>query len=87
MCVPKQTFFFGSHKGRDITARSIRQWRGLPLDENDDMGRPPFPDMSESPADEREFVQNWFDFYYTFAGGADPTCVVATLDGWPTTGY
>lgn len=58
--------FFGSHIGRDITGRASRQWRGLPLNENDDMGTPPFRTphaMGENSDDEREFVWNWFDHY------------------------
>lgn len=34
---------FETHKGRDITARQKRQWNGVSLDMNDDLGQPPFP--------------------------------------------
>jgi hypothetical protein len=40
--VPRDKVSFGRHKARDITTRQSRQWRGLPLDDNDDFGHPPF---------------------------------------------
>jgi len=54
---------FSRHKGRDITARASRQWRGLPLDDGDDWGKPPFPSAGRMDPGEREFVLNWLDFY------------------------
>lgn len=68
---------FSAHKQRDITARAQRQWRGLPLDENDDMGRPPFPDPAVMEAGEREFVNNWLDHYLDKAGAAGAVAFVA----------
>ena len=58
---------FETHKGRDITARQKRQWNGVSLDMNDDLGQPPFPELND---DEREFVSNWLDQYLDAAGGA-----------------
>ena len=81
--VPKQKLIFPLHKGRDITARQIRQFHGLPLDENDDMGQPPFPNMDHCSEDEREFVYSWFDFYFQFSNGSDPESVVGFLAEWP----
>jgi len=52
-----------SHLGRDITSRNLRQWRGLPLDKDDDMGQPPYPDVLNLPAEEMEFIYSWLDHY------------------------
>mmetsp|Transcript_69641 Transcript_69641/g.131073 ORF Transcript_69641/g.131073 Transcript_69641/m.131073 type:complete len:337 (+) Transcript_69641:181-1191(+) len=61
--LPRPKIFFGSHRGRDVTARQSRQWRGISLDENDDLGAPPFPSLSAMPPDELEFVKHWLDHY------------------------
>jgi hypothetical protein len=62
--LPRKALFFGAHRGRDITARASRQWQGISLDENDDLGDPRrFPPVKAMPAGEREFVSNWLDHY------------------------
>jgi len=64
MKVPRSMFFFRSHLSRDITARASRRWRGISLDTNDDMGRPPFrlPSHMDTP-EAVEFVHQWLDHY------------------------
>jgi hypothetical protein len=52
--------------GRDCTARFQRQFKGLPLNDGDDMGRPPFPDEKTLPADEYEYVHRWLDHYFHY---------------------
>ena len=54
---------FGAHRGRDITARAGRQWRGEPLDFNDDRGCPPFITLKHRCDDEKDFILNFFDYY------------------------
>ena len=61
--MPRNKCYFTSHLGRDITARSLRHFRALPLDKDDDMGRPPYPDLSTVSADEKEYLNNWLDHY------------------------
>jgi hypothetical protein len=53
--IPRGKVFFGSHKGRDITSRQSRQWRGISLDQNDDMGLPPY----RLPAGEALLTEPW----------------------------
>ena len=50
--VNKYNWFLGSHKGRDITSRVLMQFHGIPLDDNDDGGRPPYPLVSRLSAKE-----------------------------------
>ena len=77
--------FFGRHKGRDITTRSLYQFRGLSLDDNDDRGRPPYPILSDIDASEpelREYMNRWLDHYVgKETGGPDdgPAVVVGYL--------
>ena len=59
--LPRARVPFGTHRGRDITARAGRQWRGEPLDEGDDLGRPPFVPLEARPAEEREFILQYLD--------------------------
>ena len=54
---------FGSHKCRDITSRALMQFHGIPLDDNDDKGRPPYPLVQDLSEDELEFITNWLDHY------------------------
>ena len=56
--VNKYNWFLGSHKGRDITSRVLMQFHGIPLDDNDDGGCPPYPLVSSLSAKEvcRHFV-------------------------------
>ena len=61
--MPRNRCFFQSHLGRDITARSLRHFRGQPLDKDDDMGKPPYPDAKSIQAEEREYLYNWLDHY------------------------
>ena len=61
--MPRNCCFFQSHLGRDITARSLRHFRGQPLDKDDDMGKPPYPDAKSIQAEEREYLYNWLDHY------------------------
>jgi len=63
---PKQKCSISSHIGRDITARLLRECRGLPLDESDDMGKAPFPVLKDHNEDEIAFISSWLDHYYQF---------------------
>jgi len=67
--VPKAKIFVGSHRGRDVTSRVLRQWRGEPLDKDDDMGQPPYPKMDELTEEEQEYLNHWLD-HYIWAGGS-----------------
>lgn len=62
--VIKQNSRFGSHKGRDITSRVLMQYHGIPLDDNDDGGRPPYPLVSSMTPGELEYVSSWLDHYH-----------------------
>ena len=57
------TIYFGSHKGRDITSRSLMQYHGIPLDDNDDNGQPPYPLIIDLQQGEMEFITCWLDHY------------------------
>mmetsp|Transcript_26026 Transcript_26026/g.63145 ORF Transcript_26026/g.63145 Transcript_26026/m.63145 type:complete len:294 (-) Transcript_26026:7-888(-) len=62
--VPRSKVIFRSHLGRDLTARASRQYRGISLDDNDDMGRPPFRLASQMDSPEEvEYVWQWLDHY------------------------
>ncbi|GMI18805.1 hypothetical protein TrLO_g11882 [Triparma laevis f. longispina] len=62
--LPRSKITFGSHLGRDLTARFSRHFRGISMDLNDDLGKPPFrlPRDFESEG-EREYVRMWRDHY------------------------
>ena len=61
--VEPSRIYFDIHKGRDITTRSLMQFHGIPLDDNDDNGRPPYPLKNKMTDDELEFVTCWLDHY------------------------
>jgi len=67
--LPRARVPFGSHHGRDITARAGRQWRGEPLDDGDDLGRPPFVAVEDRPPEERDFILCYFDAYLDRSSG------------------
>ena len=54
---------FTAHKGRDITSRSLMQFHGIPLDDNDDKGKPPYPLIKDMSPEALEFVTCWLDYY------------------------
>jgi len=62
--VIKQNSAFGSHKGRDITSRVLMQYHGIPMDDNDDAGQPPYPLVSSMSPGELEYVTSWLDHYH-----------------------
>ena len=76
--VVRQTSYFASHSGRDITSRVLMQFHGIPLDDNDDRGRPPFPLVSQLSQAELEFCLCWLD-HYQLGGQAGAGEVVAEL--------
>ena len=54
------------HVGRDITYRCLKTWRGLTInaeDKDDDMGKPPYPDVVNLTDNEKEYIYNWLDHY------------------------
>lgn len=61
--MPRNKCSFTSHLGRDLTARSLRHFRGEPLDKDDDMGRPPYPNLEKNKPEEVEYLYNWLDHY------------------------
>ena len=61
--MPRSRCYFNSHLGRDITSRSLRHFRGLPLDKNDDMGMPPYPELDLIKPEEKEYLYTWLDHY------------------------
>ena len=61
--MPRNKCYFQSHLGRDLTARSLRHFRGEPLDKDDDMGRPPYPNFKDLEKEVREYLYNWLDHY------------------------
>ena len=62
--VIRQNSAFVSHKGRDITSRVLMQYHGIPLDDNDDGGRPPYPLVRDLSPGELEYVTSWLDHYH-----------------------
>ena len=62
--VLKQNSAFGSHKGRDITTRVLMQYHGIPLDDNDDGGAPPYPLVNSLTTGELGYVTSWLDHYH-----------------------
>lgn len=62
--VIKQNSAFGSHKGRDITTRVLMQYHGIPMDDNDDGGAPPYPLVNSLSSEELEYVTSWLDHYH-----------------------
>lgn len=62
--VVKQNSVFSSHKGRDITTRMLMQFHGIPMDDNDDGGAPPYPLESQLSEEEREYITSWLDHYH-----------------------
>ena len=52
-----------SHKGRDITSRALMQFYGIPLDDNDDDGQPPYPLIKTMEPEALEFITCWLDHY------------------------
>ncbi|KAK6180938.1 hypothetical protein SNE40_008900 [Patella caerulea] len=55
--------YFQSHRGRERTSRFLMQYHGLPLDDNDDGGRPPYPLVDKLTQEEKEYVFCWLDHY------------------------
>ena len=55
--------WFPSHKGRDLTSRMLMQYHGIPMDDNDDGGNPPYPLVKDLSEDEVEYIHNWLDHY------------------------
>merc|ERR1740123_2131853 len=49
------------HKGRDFTSRVLMHFNGIPIDENDDDGMPPYPLVADLSTDEVEYLTNWLD--------------------------
>jgi len=62
--VIKQNSVFGSHKGRDITTRMLMQFHGIPMDDNDDGGAPPYPLVDKMTPGELEYITSWLDHYH-----------------------
>ena len=40
------------------------QYHGIPMDDNDDGGRPPYPLVSSMTPGEQEYVTSWLDHYH-----------------------
>lgn len=66
--LPKEKVFFNKHRGRDITMRNSKQFRGISMDTDDDFGRPPFRVISHMPDEEAEYVRMWRDHYLDKCG-------------------
>ena len=52
--------FLTRHKGRDFTSRVLMHFNGIPIDENDDDGRPPYPLVAELSKDEVNKMKYFF---------------------------
>ncbi len=65
--------YFRAHRGRDITTRVLMQFHGIPMDDNDDAGRPPYPILDKMSKDEVEYVTRWLDHYELSADGSSKT--------------
>ena len=63
--------YFGAHRGRDITTRVLMQFHGIPMDDNDDAGKPPYPIIKDLSEDEREYVTRWLDHYELSPDGTE----------------
>jgi len=55
--------YLNRHKGRDFTSRVLMHFNGIPIDENDDDGMPPYPLVAELSTNELEYLTNWLDYY------------------------
>lgn len=58
-----------THIGRDITSWALMWFHGNSLDDNDDLGQPPYPLVENLIAEEVEHITGWLDYYH--AGRAD----------------
>ncbi|CAH1798738.1 unnamed protein product [Owenia fusiformis] len=58
---------FKSHYARDITTRMLNQFHGIPMDDNDDKGHPPYPIESDLPKEALEYITRWRDQYLSRA--------------------
>jgi len=54
---------FRSHRARDVTTRNLKQYLGIPMDDTDDGGRPPYPLLKDLSKGELEYVTQWLDRY------------------------
>ncbi len=61
--VKPKSVWFGSHKGRDLTSRMLMQYHGIPMDDNDDAGMPPYPLVKDLTEGEIEYLNSWLDHY------------------------
>ncbi|ESO93557.1 hypothetical protein LOTGIDRAFT_232618 [Lottia gigantea] len=61
--------WFGTHRGRDRTTRFLMQYHGLPLDDNEDFGKPPYPLLDSLTGDEKEYISRWMDHYLSSSNG------------------
>ena len=59
----KNGWSFPSHRGRDVTTRVLMQYHGIPMDDNDDGGRPPYPIIKDFTEGELEYVSRWLDHF------------------------
>merc|ERR1712166_247057 len=59
--LPKEKVFFNEHRGRDITMRNSKQFRGISMDTDDDFGKPPFRTLQQMSDEETEYVRQWRD--------------------------
>eukprot|EP00408_Alexandrium_pacificum_P025194 CAMPEP_0171204342 /NCGR_PEP_ID=MMETSP0790-20130122/25992_1 /TAXON_ID=2925 /ORGANISM="Alexandrium catenella, Strain OF101" /LENGTH=390 /DNA_ID=CAMNT_0011669841 /DNA_START=72 /DNA_END=1244 /DNA_ORIENTATION=- len=66
--VPKAKIYVGSHRGREVTARVLRQFRGEP-EQGGEKGLPPYPSLENLSPEEQEYVHQWLD-HYIWAGGS-----------------
>ena len=62
--VVKQNSVFSSHKGRDVNSRMLMQFHGIPLDDNDDGGAPPYLLLQSLSEEEIEYLTSWLDHYH-----------------------
>ena len=63
--MPRNKCILSSHLGRDLSTCSLKSFRGEPPNDikDDDMGKPPYPDLNHLKPEEVEYIYNWLDHY------------------------
>ena len=62
----------------------MRYFNGQATDggDDDDLGRPPYPDETKMTDEEREYVWNWIDHYFIEKCKSNPSCVIGIIQEW-----
>ena len=61
--VPSNKIVYKSYIGRDLTSINLKRFRGQHFVSEDDMGKPPYPDVVNLSEDEKEYLYHHMDNY------------------------